>query len=212
MVTESKAFSAESINSGAPCLACDDGKFVTTHLYVAIVPYASLMDGSYGTTGAVKATHVGIRLPEEHLRNYRAGGFTRDILPALAGDTTALEAWLRRLSNPRPDGSVRGRNGVIPADRVEAVKEDVARAIDQRHDFGLTSRHCRGHELEEVAKVIASQIKAVGAVQLRWSPGMHVRALLTTPDPANQAKPYRSIVVRSESAIPSALRMLMEVK
>jgi hypothetical protein len=204
-----QAFSKEAINTGSPCLACDGDKFVTTHLYVAIVPYTSLMDGTFGST--VKATHVGVRLPEAHLRNYRAGGMAANILPALAGDTTDLEAWYRRLSNPRPDGTVRGRQGVIAADRVEAVKEDVLAAIDGRHDFGLTSKHCRGHELDEVAKVIASQMKAVGAVQLRWSPGRFVDPLLTTPDPGKAKKPYRSVVVRSESGIADGLRALMEV-
>lgn len=204
-----QAFSKEAINTGSPCLGCGGDKYVTTHLYVAIVPLASLLDGSYGAT--VKATHVGVRLPEAHLRNYRAGGMGRDILPALAGDTTALEAWLRRLNNPRSDGSVRGRQGVIPAARVEAVKEDVMRAIDGRHDFGLTSRHCRGHELEDVAKVIASQLKAVGAVQLRWNPGMFVQPLLTTPDPGKTNKPFRTVVVRSESGIVDGLRALLEV-
>ena len=185
----------------ASCVIC--GKDVTTHLYVAIVNQEELLKG-----GTVKATHVGVRLPEHHLANYRSQGISRDYLPALAGDTTALEAWQRRLMSPRPDGTVRGRLGVIEAERVEAVREDVARAIDLRHDRALIEAHCRGHELDEVVKVLESYPLPV---QLRWNPGEFVRPLLRTPSPDKRKQPYRSTLVRSKSDIRDSLRALLEV-
>lgn len=185
----------------AECLCC--GKEVTTHLYVAIVNQEELLAG-----GDVKATFVGVRLPEAHLRNYRKLGITRNYLPALAGDTTDLEAWQRRLYHPAADGSVRGRQSTIPVERVEGVKENVREMIDRRHDRELLETHCRGHEPEEVVKVLDSHPLPM---ELRWNPGQYVYPLLQGPDLRRGKRPYRSVLVRSRSDIKDSLRSLLEV-